>query len=230
MSSKSIFITKTNKPITFHNLSNKECPRCFKNFLPKHPLTIYCKDQECLRILWKQKYKKESGTYNKTGKLPLKNCIFCKKSFQPVSLNNKGWCSNFDCKHSATLANKKKTRKTNKSHNKKYYVKKYGLTIEQYEDMENHQNHKCAICNKHDSLNAKDNKGNPKRLFIDHDHDTMQIRGLLCHYCNLALGGFFDNIQLLKNAMRYLIRGRKSNVFVPDQKNILEKNSYKKVV
>ena len=88
--------------------------------------------------------------------------------------------------------------------------------------MEEYQDHSCKICNKHKSLNAKDKNGIPKRLSIDHDHETMQIRGLLCHWCNMALGGFKDNIESLENAIRYL-KGSKSSKKYISEKKIQEK-------
>lgn len=53
----------------------------------------------------------------------------------------------------------------------------------------------CQICKK------KDQK---KALAIDHCHSTGVIRGLLCDNCNRALGLFKDNIDNLKNAIKYL--------------------------
>lgn len=67
------------------------------------------------------------------------------------------------------------------------------------------QDYKCAICG--EALQG--------RYFIDHDHaccpDRKQtcgecIRGLLCGACNLGLGAFKDNVQSLKNAIRYIER------------------------
>lgn len=43
-----------------------------------------------------------------------------------------------------------------------------------------------------------------KHLSLDHDHDTGEFRGLLCASCNLALGGFMDSPNILKNALKYL--------------------------
>ena len=39
---------------------------------------------------------------------------------------------------------------------------------------------------------------------VDHDHTTNQIRGLLCHNCNKALGLFRDNAAVLARAVSYL--------------------------
>lgn len=65
------------------------------------------------------------------------------------------------------------------------------------------QNGVCAICKKPET--AKKQSGNGiKRLSVDHDHTTGAIRGLLCMYCNTALGKFKDDIEILKSAIVYL--------------------------
>lgn len=61
-------------------------------------------------------------------------------------------------------------------------LKKFGLTIEQYEAMSAAQDHKCAICGKPE--NGK------RRLAVDHCHETGLIRALLCGPCNNHLGTY----------------------------------------
>lgn len=78
----------------------------------------------------------------------------------------------------------------------KQKLRQWGLTIEQYEELLKRQNGVCAICNKACSSGRK--------LAIDHDHKTGRIRGLLCSNCNLGLGKFFDNKELLRKAISYL--------------------------
>ena len=73
----------------------------------------------------------------------------------------------------------------------------YKLSLEEYEQMLKDQNGKCAIC------------GRPvadfeRGLAVDHDHETGKVRGLICPNCNRGLGGFFDNLDLLKGAVEYL--------------------------
>lgn len=72
----------------------------------------------------------------------------------------------------------------------------YGMSPEQYDKMLKEQGNGCAICG---GVNV-DNR----RLAIDHNHETGKIRGLLCHYCNIGLGCFKDDVKKMKLAIKYL--------------------------
>jgi hypothetical protein len=61
------------------------------------------------------------------------------------------------------------------------------------------QNGLCAICR-----NPPSGKKRHERLFIDHDHETGEIRGLLCHRCNLAIARFDRDPRLALKAYHYL--------------------------
>lgn len=39
---------------------------------------------------------------------------------------------------------------------------------------------------------------------VDHDHETGEIRGILCEYCNRALGMVKDDVAVLENMINYL--------------------------
>ena len=58
----------------------------------------------------------------------------------------------------------------------------------------------CALCGAEYSTYGD----NPRRLHVDHDHETEKIRGLLCNTCNLGLGAFKDSIELMLEAINYL--------------------------
>jgi CHASE3 domain sensor protein len=57
----------------------------------------------------------------------------------------------------------------------------------------------CAICKV-----VRD--PSKKRLAIDHDHVTDEIRGLLCSRCNRAIGNSREGIEWLQSALAYLER------------------------
>lgn len=80
--------------------------------------------------------------------------------------------------------------------NAKVRLKKYGLTEHQLMLMLQRQGGCCAIC----ECKLSD------RYDIDHDHATGEVRGLLCHSCNLGLGHFADNPRSLRQAADYLDR------------------------
>lgn len=74
----------------------------------------------------------------------------------------------------------------------------YNITLDDYFIILKEQDGKCAICN------ATESSHKNKTLSVDHCHTTGKIRGLLCHHCNAGLGQFRDNIEVLKNAIKYL--------------------------
>ena len=76
------------------------------------------------------------------------------------------------------------------------------MTPEAFGEMFAAQNGVCFGCGKP----AENTNGNNKRLHIDHDHKTGEIRGLLCIKCNRALGLVGDNIDTLANLIKYLRR------------------------
>lgn len=97
-----------------------------------------------------------------------------------------------------------KTRQTDKEISKSNSLKKkYGITLEDYRILFRLQNGKCQICEKQDLTDIDGDKkwGN---LCVDHCHKTGNARGLLCNSCNIGLGLFKDNTELLLKAINYL--------------------------
>lgn len=83
---------------------------------------------------------------------------------------------------------------------------RYGVTPDDYEAMSRAQNGVCAICKK--TENRYTEKHNRLRgLSVDHNHQTGEIRGLLCNKCNKGLGDFCDDLRLLRAAIKYLAQG-----------------------
>ena len=87
-------------------------------------------------------------------------------------------------------------------HNRCRQLKRdYGITEEDVRFMMDIQKGICLICQ-----GSLDRHG--KGYFIDHCHTTGLVRGLLCGYCNSAIGFFQDDIGSLKRAVEYLIISR----------------------
>jgi hypothetical protein len=84
---------------------------------------------------------------------------------------------------------------------KAFIVRTYGITAEQYYEMLDEQEGKCAIC-KSDSPNSE--RIESGKLFIDHCHDTQKVRGLLCAKCNFGIGYLNDDVNLLQSAIEYI--------------------------
>ena len=87
---------------------------------------------------------------------------------------------------------------------RKHNLKKYGLTVEDYDRMLKEQNGKCLICLSEEACRTYASYS----LFVDHCHETGKVRGLLCHHCNSGLGHFKDSEELLKKAIGYLNESR----------------------
>lgn len=86
---------------------------------------------------------------------------------------------------------------------------KYGLTINDFNNMHKECNGECQICKIHV------NKLKGYNLYVDHCHTTGVIRGLLCNACNTALGNFKDDITTLENAILYLSQDMSDKKIAP---------------
>lgn len=124
----------------------------------------------------------------------MKVCFKCKKKkdeseFSLSSGSKDGlnsWCKN-----------------CNKESNWKHVLHyRYNITAKQYELMLKSQNGVCIICGK--SETKRDRSKNIQPLSVDHNHLTGKVRGLICNKCNVGLGNFNDNPELLRKAAFYL--------------------------
>ena len=75
---------------------------------------------------------------------------------------------------------------------------KYGIAIEEYNQLLERQQNRCALCS-----TTVAGKGR-KNFCVDHNHETGEVRGLLCFNCNVGLGMLKDSPSLLQRAIRYL--------------------------
>lgn len=74
------------------------------------------------------------------------------------------------------------------------FLRRYGITNKDWEQMRTKQENRCAICSEIFD----------KEIHVDHNHTTGKVRELLCGNCNRGLGSFRDNDILLFQAQKYL--------------------------
>ena len=76
--------------------------------------------------------------------------------------------------------------------------REYGITLFDIERMKDEQDGKCSICLTEFILIPS------KRICVDHDHKTGEVRGILCASCNTALGLLKDDVDRMTRAVQYL--------------------------
>jgi len=124
---------------------------------------------------------------------------YCRKC---ANINSKNW-------QKKNPGYNKEWNKKLKEKNPDYYQEKnlrnsYNLSLKDYNKMFEQQNGLCAICGLPESAKYRDKI---KKLGVDHNHNTGEIRGLLCHKCNPAIGMLnVDNLGILnlEKAIEYL--------------------------
>lgn len=97
-----------------------------------------------------------------------------------------------------------KDRKENPDKYKSIELKSnFGITLDEYRQMLDTQNGVCAICFQPETSRSV-TPGKTRMLAVDHNHETGQVRGLLCSACNQGIGLFRDDPLKLESAITYL--------------------------
>lgn len=78
---------------------------------------------------------------------------------------------------------------------------KFGITVEEYQEMYDAQKGLCCICRLPETSIWR---GKVIQLAVDHDHQSGKVRSLLCKNCNVGLGAFKDDIVNMYMAIKYL--------------------------
>lgn len=117
------------------------------------------------------------------------------------------------------FANRAEAQRAHRKANPDYYKnadlkKSFGITLSEYEAKLVVQNGLCACCGKSETaVWAK--TGQTKRLAVDHDHVTGEVRDLLCSLCNPMIGYAQEDTDRLRAAIRYLERHKKIEKVTP---------------
>ncbi|HDZ13941.1 hypothetical protein LCGC14_0840310 [marine sediment metagenome] len=158
-----------------------------------HCIKCISEHQRLYRVKNNERLRKKEALYRLTNKDKIRARVLANKD-----KTNKARCARKKTKEG---------RKKIKAEQRRYRLKKYGLTMAAFDSLFRGQKGKCAICNL--ELVDENNKGRkvsnayPR---IDHCHKTGKIRGLLCNRCNVAMGAFDDDIKLIAKVAIYLER------------------------
>lgn len=117
-------------------------------------------------------------------------CKFCNITFKSRCNKVRYYCNN--CEYIARQEWSKRWWKKNKVRYKSIrresnLQRRYGISANHYDYLYKQQSGLCAICHKPYSSGSCDG------LVVDHNHNTDEIRGLLCKSCNLTLGRLENN-------------------------------------
>lgn len=128
---------------------------------------------------------------------PLRQCTKCNEKKPPEEFfKKKGAADGISriCKTCHVKDNTLRRKKDPDAFLDRHLKYMYGIGLEDFYKMLEEQDGKCAICGDTPSY----------RLCVDHRHDTMKVRGLLCRPCNKAIGQLGDTPEGVKKAYDYL--------------------------
>ena len=135
-----------------------------------------------------------------TGKKPIRKCKDCGVDCFVPDLLPLWFVSDKGSKHGyRNLCMPCAVKRNNKNPKQKDWKtdhqtkKRYGIDAETYKQRMQSSD-KCEICS------------STKELCYDHDHKTMEFRGVLCRACNRSLGQLGDNLEGIKKVVDYLER------------------------
>lgn len=135
----------------------------------------------------------------------IKNCKACPRSFQP-SCGGNLYCPEcgVEAARAAHAKNTREYRARNPLRHQRlkanWDLKRFGMTLEDYEQRLRDQKYACAIC----GTTSPKGRGIHRLFAVDHCHQTNKVRKLLCHRCNGALGMVSDDISILGRMISYL--------------------------
>jgi len=132
-------------------------------------------------------------------------CDLCKRDNQTIS---KGICSN--CYFQTAIApNPERLRAFQIKSRERHLLRKYKMTLAEYDALLAKQDGKCAICGATNNGKTRDGKSDLP-LMVDHDHATGKNRGLLCAACNFLVGLLEASQVRYESAKAYLEKYRDS--------------------
>lgn len=194
-------------------LEYKQCSKCKKD-KKRTEFRLYENNNLHYRCIQCEDIEEEN---KKQGLLECSSC----KILKPVEDFYESKIKKTMCKkcHAESLS-------SDKNKNRDRYLRRvFGITLEQYNELLEKQNYRCAICDRHENQFKK-------RLAVDHAHRGPKaglIRALLCDNCNRNIIGRHVDPQVFRKAAEYL-ENADTGWYVPDEylKGVKKKRKRKK--
>jgi hypothetical protein len=173
----------------------KEISEFYKAKKEKFGVRGECKD--CMKF-YREKNREKNKLYRKENAIKIKQINDIWRKTHPEKIKDYGK------KYYKEHPNYTKEYNTlNRERIKNRGLKKYGITLAQYNQLLKEQNGVCAICKQPETIyDIRTNK--LRALAVDHNHITGKTRGLLCSHCNHGVGHFKEDIGILYNTIDYL--------------------------
>lgn len=151
-----------------------------------------CKELKTIESFYKSKSNPDGLFYKCKICVGAKNKAYAIKNRDKIKSYNAEWMKRCR-KYNPDISRESKLRNS------------YKMTMLDYKKMVESQNGSCAICLRTPKPG--------KKLFIDHDHSTGNVRGLLCAVCNMFLGVIKDSSECLNRAKYYLSPQTIKNIY-----------------
>lgn len=199
----------------------KEITEFFQSKNGKFGKSAECKRCNCLARYARARKKNKSHRIptllaRENRKNGIKYCPKCQQTkpidnFHRSGKSNSGVASH--CKECANLLGcsrpkeeKQKRYQRDKKKLKNTTLKReFGISLDEYNKKLHNQNHQCACC-------GSSEKENGKMLAVDHNHETKEIRDLLCGKCNAAIGFLDESVKKAEKIIQYIKKWTKNGV------------------
>jgi hypothetical protein len=76
------------------------------------------------------------------------------------------------------------------------------MSLDEYHTIIANQNFVCAICEV--EISEASGYAQNRPVVVDHNHETGEVRGILCSMCNMMLGHARESTNILYKAIVYL--------------------------
>lgn len=177
----------------------RRCKKCCRN----KPITEFEADpryrggrmpqcRACRTLVRKSLYKRRRVSIGDT-----KLCTKCKETkdlseFTRCSRTRSGYQA--QCSACRSIARKTQPHYDKRKSRDRFLRWKYGITLDEYEELLARQDGMCASCGK---------EPEEKCLVVDHCHQTNRVRELLCDTCNRCLGLLGEDADRIEKLARY---------------------------